>query len=616
MSNIVILVGSMRKNGNTDLLAQAFAEGARENNFVEIVSVADYKVNPCIGCNSCFTREGNKCFQNDDMDGIYEKLKVADMVVVASPVYFYGISAELKAVIDRLHTPMRNEFSIKKLALLLVGAAELPELFDAIKLQYQLVLKFRAFVRLCSKAGLLSHESVVIDGSKFRAVNADNKSYVSSNAKKVLLDVEEKISRYMKELDEADAAESRPGALTKEDIVGVLDYLERRKAQLTEALEQMAGSGENHICTTDPESRLMKTRDGIRPSFNVQTAVEPKNHLIVHYDVTSECTDWHLLGDGINASKAALGVENLEGIADRGYSNDEEILQCLLNGDTPTTHPNKGEKSRMFRFQKTDTEVTGEMLFSKDKDTILQCISAGELPEILHRGDVELEVVKRREQGSSLYLDKETGEVVSYAEMKAQGGLEKAPVEVRREPPLHPYFERDIEKDIVICPMGQTLFYAGPGHPNGKKDPCIRRYHRLSACLKCPNKCTLHKRRIVSFKEGETRKEEAFYEKARENRIVRKTSRRFKVITLSEEESSWDEWVILRFYPNRQHLRKRNTVVEHPYGTVKRWYGAGYLLTKGKQKAAAEMGLSFLAYNFRRVVNLLGVNGLMEMILT
>ena len=475
---------------------------------------------------------------------------------------------------------------------------------------------FRVFVRLCSKAGLLSHESVVIDGSKFRAVNADNKSYVSSNAKKVLLDVEEKTSRYMKELDEADAAESRPGALTKEDIAGVLDYLERRKAQLTGALEQMAGSGENHICTTDPECRLMKTRDGIRPSFNVQTAVEPKNHLIVHYDVTSECTDWHLLGDGINASKAALGVENLEGIADRGYSNDEEILQCLLNGDTPTTHPNKGEKSRMFRFRKTNTEVTGEMLFSKDKDTILQCISAGELPEILHRGDVELEVVKRREQGSSLYLDKETGEVVSYAEMKAQGGLEKAPVEVRREPPLHPYFERDIEKDIVICPMGQTLFYAGPGHPNGKKDPCIRRYHRLSACLKCPNKCTLHKRRIVSFKEGETRKEEAFYEKARENRIVRKTSRRFKVITLSEEESSWDEWVILRFYPNQQHLRKRNTVVEHPYGTVKRWHGAGYLLTKGKQKAAAEMGLSFLAYNFRRVVNLLGVNGLMEMILT
>ena len=176
-------------------------------------------------------------------------------------------------------------------------------------------------------------------------------------------------------------------------------------------------------------------------------------------------------------------------------------------------------------------------------------------------------------------------------------------------------FERDIEKDIVICPMGQTLFYAGLGHPNGKKDPSIRRYHRLSACLKCPNKCTLRKRRIVSFKEGETRKEEAFYEKARENRIVRKTSHRFKVITLSEEESSWDEWVILRFYPNQQHLRKRNTVAGHPYGTVKRRHGAGYLLTKGKLKAAAEMGLSFPAYDFRRVINLLGVKGIMEMIM-
>ena len=142
MGKVLILTGSMRKGGNTDLLAQAFAEGAEKNNEVEIVSVADYTVNPCIGCNSCFTREKNECFQNDDMPMIYEKLREADTVVIASPVYFYGISAQLKAVIDRLHTPMRDEFHIKRLALLLVGAASLPELFDAIKLQYQLVLNF------------------------------------------------------------------------------------------------------------------------------------------------------------------------------------------------------------------------------------------------------------------------------------------------------------------------------------------------------------------------------------------------------------------------------------------------------------------------------------------
>lgn len=142
MSKIVVLVGSVRKNGNTDLLARAFVDGARKNNDVEVVSVADYKVNPCIGCNTCFARENHQCFQKDDMELIYKKLLNADMIVAASPVYFYGISAQLKAIVDRLHTPFRNEFHVKKLALLLVGAAALPELFDAIKVQYQLILNF------------------------------------------------------------------------------------------------------------------------------------------------------------------------------------------------------------------------------------------------------------------------------------------------------------------------------------------------------------------------------------------------------------------------------------------------------------------------------------------
>lgn len=142
MSNIIILVGSMRKNGNTARLVQSFADGAVQNNNVEIVYVADYNVNPCIGCNSCFVREGNQCFQDDDMVKIYEKLRNADIVVIASPVYFYGISAQLKAIVDRLHTPMRNTFHIKKLGLFLVGAAQFPNLFDPILMQYQMVLDF------------------------------------------------------------------------------------------------------------------------------------------------------------------------------------------------------------------------------------------------------------------------------------------------------------------------------------------------------------------------------------------------------------------------------------------------------------------------------------------
>jgi len=136
------LVGSVRRGGNTELLAQAFAESTGKNHEVELVSVADYAVHPCIGCNSCYTREGHRCFQDDDMQQIYNKLKQADVLVIASPVYFYGISAQLKTVIDRLHTPMRNDFTVRKLGLILVGAADLPDLFDPIILQYRMLLRF------------------------------------------------------------------------------------------------------------------------------------------------------------------------------------------------------------------------------------------------------------------------------------------------------------------------------------------------------------------------------------------------------------------------------------------------------------------------------------------
>ena len=140
--NILILAGSPRKGGNTDLLVEAFVKGASQKHHVEVVSVHDYKVNPCMGCNACFKSESNSCVQKDDMPLIYEKMAVADMLVIASPVYFYGLSAQLKAVIDRFHNPVRDTYHIKKTALLLVGAASLPELFDGILAQYRLCLNF------------------------------------------------------------------------------------------------------------------------------------------------------------------------------------------------------------------------------------------------------------------------------------------------------------------------------------------------------------------------------------------------------------------------------------------------------------------------------------------
>ena len=139
--NIVVLAGSVRRGGNTDQLVGAFVKGVGDRHKVEVISVADYAVQPCCGCNRCFEIEDHRCVQEDDMQRVYAKLADADMLVIASPVYFYGISAQLKAVIDRLHTPMRDSFHIRQSALLLVGGSSRPEVFEAIVHQYQLCIK-------------------------------------------------------------------------------------------------------------------------------------------------------------------------------------------------------------------------------------------------------------------------------------------------------------------------------------------------------------------------------------------------------------------------------------------------------------------------------------------
>ena len=165
MSKIVVLSGSPRKNGNTEILVEAFAEGARLNNEVEIVSVRDYKVNPCIGCNVCRNNDEKKCFQKDDMKSIFQKLSDTDILVIASPVYFYGVSAQLKAIIDRFHSPERNQIGIKGMVLLLVGADTIPALFDSIKSQYELTLDY---------FNLKDYGIVTVDGVEEKGAIKDN----------------------------------------------------------------------------------------------------------------------------------------------------------------------------------------------------------------------------------------------------------------------------------------------------------------------------------------------------------------------------------------------------------------------------------------------------------
>lgn len=101
MKNVLILSGSPRKGGNSDLLCDEFLRGAVEaGNPVEKIRVAEKKIDCCSGCYFCQT-SGGVCAKKDDMQEILQKLIDADVIVLASPVYFYSIDAQLKALIDR-----------------------------------------------------------------------------------------------------------------------------------------------------------------------------------------------------------------------------------------------------------------------------------------------------------------------------------------------------------------------------------------------------------------------------------------------------------------------------------------------------------------------------------
>ena len=101
MKKVLILSGSPRKGGNSDILCDEFMRGAIDaGNEVEKIRVTEKKIAPCTGCYFC-RKSGGRCALNDDMADILQKIIDCDVLVLSSPVYFYSICAQLKAVIDR-----------------------------------------------------------------------------------------------------------------------------------------------------------------------------------------------------------------------------------------------------------------------------------------------------------------------------------------------------------------------------------------------------------------------------------------------------------------------------------------------------------------------------------
>jgi len=138
--NILVVTGSPRKNGNTEIMASTFAKSATEaGHKVTVKELSTLKVEPCLACTYCFTHDG-VCIQNDDMNSILTDLSQADMLVLASPVYWFDVSAQTKCFIDRMYAFAKKGFHIKSIAMLLNSGAD--GVYDAAKTQLNSICSY------------------------------------------------------------------------------------------------------------------------------------------------------------------------------------------------------------------------------------------------------------------------------------------------------------------------------------------------------------------------------------------------------------------------------------------------------------------------------------------
>ncbi len=349
----------------------------------------------------------------------------------------------------------------------------------------------RQFIVLCRQLNLFTEAIVAIDGSKFKAVNNRDQNFTPAKMQRRMAQIEESIARYLTDMDTADRAEPEVAELKKGRLQAKIAALKEQMQQLKVLEAQMLARPDQQLSLTDPDARSMKNRDGGIVGYNVQTAVDAKNHLIVAHEVTNVGSDRGHLATMADQARAAIGSDELTVVADRGYFSGDEILACDQAGMTPF------------------------------------------VPKPLNSNS------------------------------KADGRFGK------------PDFIYIASDDEYRCPAGQRL---------SKRFTTVEAGMTLdiywsSACPRCPIKaqCTTGSQRRV-------------------RRWVHEA-----VIDAMQE----------RLDRNPEMMRVRRQTVEHPFGTIKFWMGATHFLMKTLARVRTEMSLHVLAYNFKRVMQLLGISGLM-----
>jgi len=439
------------------------------------------------------------------------------------------------------------------------------------RMENRLALKkvFRVFVRDCVLLGLADGQSVCLDGTPVRGVNSKDQATNIGLSQKKLAYAREQLAlveRYIEELDAEDLREQ--GRLDKPFALDIdpkrlpdIHELKRRMAFHEENIKIMCETGKTQLLFTDPEAAMMRTKDdSSHPCYNIQTATDAKNSLIVGFEATNQ-TDMGQLHRAAEMAKEFLGKDVLAVIADKGYESRLDIEECLMNGVIPDVGFKYDREQRVMNLDYIPQEISEEQRASSRKEDIRACLHAGVLPDCYQNTNISIEV--QHANDISCFIRHEDGR--------------------------------------VTCPMGKELFFRGHkryGDVYGSKE----------ACRTCSNRCTDGKHfKTVQFGKDTRYVPVMMYGTSRYSlqsipMIVQ--SPPYHAFGRVERKPARVMVYIRRDIP-RQKLRMQ--VCEHPFGTLKWYDGFHYFLCKGKEKVEAETALAYLSYDFRRAFTLLGV---------
>lgn len=224
---------------------------------------------------------------------------------------------------------------------------------------------------------------------------------------------------------------------SREELEEKLAKLQECKARYEGCLKELEESGAGQMSLTDPDAKLMKENNGFGVGYNAQTAVDADSHLIAGFEMTNHPTDHGLLTEVASEVKEDLGVDVLEGTADKGYHDPEDMAAALENGIIPSVIQNDGSSEVEIEYEYSEESVTDAQASNTEPSDIKACLHGG----IIHKCMEGILFDARVEDVIKCHRETTDSEV---AKMSLQEMMAKA---------HEGYFVRDAERNMVICPL-------------------------------------------------------------------------------------------------------------------------------------------------------------------